>query len=302
MTLLGQNVNSYRDTSESQYYSNTSLFSETQLSSGFNTVYKNKSGGRRFSELLDRVSQVDPEMRVRFTSPHPKDFPDEVLQLINERPNICKQIHLPAQSGNNEVLKNMRRGYTIEAYIELVEKIRGLIPGIALTSDFIAGFCGETETAHQDTVDLMRNVRYHTVYCFPYSMRQKTHAYHRLSDDVPEVVKSSRHQELIKVYREEAEKLNQTEIGREHLVLIEGTSKRSSAAWAGRNDSGVKVIVPSTEIQFHDGCRQARPGDYIVTEIVSATSQVLHGVPLYGTTLQEFNRKPGLKENIACQT
>uniref|UniRef100_A0A3Q2C8C8 CDK5 regulatory subunit associated protein 1 n=1 Tax=Cyprinodon variegatus TaxID=28743 RepID=A0A3Q2C8C8_CYPVA len=124
VTLLGQNVNSYRDTSEQQFCGPEL----TKLSRGFDTVYRTKQGGLRFSDLLDQVSRIDPDMRIRFTSPHPKDFPDEVLQLIAERQNICKQIHLPAQSGSNQVLKAMRRGYTREAYLDLVDNIKRIIP------------------------------------------------------------------------------------------------------------------------------------------------------------------------------
>lgn len=121
ITLLGQNVNSYRDVSETNYQGlSVTKNDETQLVKGFKTVYKLKKGGLRFADLLDRVSQINPEIRIRFTSPHPKDFPDEVLHLIKERNNICKQIHLPAQSGNTRILDVMRRGYTREAYIELV--------------------------------------------------------------------------------------------------------------------------------------------------------------------------------------
>ncbi|KAK0047415.1 CDK5RAP1-like protein [Biomphalaria pfeifferi] len=173
VTLLGQNVNSYRDI--------TSGHSEdvTQLSTGFSTVYKPKLGGQRFAALLKAVAQINPEMRIRFTSPHPKDFPDEVLETILSYPNICKQIHLPAQSGNSQVLSAMGRGYTREAYLKLVENVRKILPDVGLSSDFIAGFCGETEEAHQDTLSLMDIVKYNYAFCFPYSMREKTRAYHR---------------------------------------------------------------------------------------------------------------------------
>ncbi|KAK7916143.1 hypothetical protein WMY93_011904 [Mugilogobius chulae] len=193
VTLLGQNVNSYRDTSEEQFCGSD----VTRLSRGFNTVYKAKKGGLRFSDLLDRVSQIDPDMRIRFTSPHPKDFPDEVLQLIAERANICKQIHLPAQSGSNQILKTMRRGYTREAYLELVENIKRVIPGVSLSSDFISGFCGETEEDHQQTLSLIRSVGYNIGFLFAYCMRKKTHAYHRLEDDVLPEVKQQRWQSAL---------------------------------------------------------------------------------------------------------
>ncbi|XP_066526676.1 CDK5 regulatory subunit-associated protein 1 isoform X2 [Hoplias malabaricus] len=219
VTLLGQNVNSYRDVSEAQF-SCSELGS--RLSRGFSTVYRAKQGGLRFTELLDRVSLVDPTMRIRFTSPHPKDFPDEVLQLIQERKNICKQIHLPAQSGSSRILQTMRRGYTREAYLELVDNIRKIIPGVSLSSDFITGFCGETEEDHQQTLSLLREVGYNIGFLFAYSMRKKTHAYHRLQDDIPAEVKQRRLEELISVFREEANKVNSTLIGSTQLVLVEG--------------------------------------------------------------------------------
>lgn len=167
MTLLGQNVNSYRDLS-----ADTARQQETQLVSGFKTVYKTKKGGLRFAELLERIAIAVPEMRIRFTSPHPKDFPDEVLTVMQRYPNICKNIHLPAQSGNSDVLERMRRGYTREAYLELVEHIRTVMPGIGLSSDFISGFCGETEEEFADTISLMERVKYHVAYVFAYSMRE----------------------------------------------------------------------------------------------------------------------------------
>lgn len=165
VTLLGQNVNSYRDLSQDT--SNV-----TSLAKGFKTVYKQKKGGLRFADLLDKIADISPELRVRFTSPHPKDFPDEVLHIVRDRPNVCKNLHLPAQSGSTQVLERMRRGYTREAYLELVEHISSLIPGVGLSSDFICGFCGETDEEFQDTLSLMRIVGYNTAYLFPYSMRE----------------------------------------------------------------------------------------------------------------------------------
>ncbi|XP_026547093.1 CDK5 regulatory subunit-associated protein 1 [Notechis scutatus] len=168
VTLLGQNVNSYRDNSEVQFHS----LASPELRQGFRTVYKAKKGGLRFAELLDRVAAVDPEMRIRFTSPHPKDFPDEVFEVMRERHNICKQVHLPAQSGSSRVLEAMKRGYTRESYLELVYHLRNYLPDATLTSDFIAGFCGETEADHLQTLSLLREVSYNFAYIFAYSQRQ----------------------------------------------------------------------------------------------------------------------------------
>lgn len=146
ITLLGQNVNSYRDTSKSlkqPHHGDGDCGNDkpnvTQLVSGFRTVYKAKTGGMRFAELLERVAMAVPDVRIRFTSPHPKDFPDEVLNVMKRYPNICRNIHLPIQSGNNAVLERMRRGYTREAYLDLVDHIRRIIPGVSFSSDFITG-------------------------------------------------------------------------------------------------------------------------------------------------------------------
>uniref|UniRef100_A0A096NUV4 Mitochondrial tRNA methylthiotransferase CDK5RAP1 n=1 Tax=Papio anubis TaxID=9555 RepID=A0A096NUV4_PAPAN len=286
VTLLGQNVNSFRDNSEVQFNNAVS----TNLSRGFTTNYKAKQGGLRFAHLLDQVSRVDPEMRIRFTSPHPKDFPDEVLQLIHERDNICKQIHLPAQSGSSRVLEAMRRGYSREAYVELVHHIRESIPGVSLSSDFIAGFCGETEEDHVQTVSLLREVQYNMGFLFAYSMRQKTRAYHRLKDDVPEEVKLRRLEELITVFREEATKANQISVGCTQLVLVEGPSKRSATDLCGRNDGNLKVIFPDAEMEDvnNPGLRvRAQPGDYVLVKITSASSQTLRGHVLCRTTLKD---------------
>lgn len=294
VTLLGQNVNSYCDTSEIQFHTRE----PTHLSRGFSTIYKNKHGGLRFACLLDQVSRIDPEMRIRFTSPHPKDFPDEVLQLIQERGNICKQIHLPAQSGSTAILEAMRRGYTRESYLELVERIRKIIPGVSLSSDFIAGFCGETEDDHLQTIALLRQVRYNVGYLFAYSMRKKTHAYHRLADSVPAVVKQRRLEELIAVFREEATKLNTELIGTDQIVLVEGASKRSKVELCGRNDGNIKVIFPNLVIPCDwssDMIVSIKPGDYISVQITSANSQSLKGIPICLTTLSKSTKVTELK-------
>ncbi|KAM9813802.1 mitochondrial tRNA methylthiotransferase CDK5RAP1 [Neosynchiropus ocellatus] len=267
VTLLGQNVNSYRDTSEEQFCGSD----PTKMSRGFKTVYRSKQGGLRFSDLLDSVSLIDPDMRIRFTSPHPKDFPDEVLQLIAERRNICNQIHLPAQSGSTQVLTAMRRGYSREAYLDLVHNIKRIIPDVSLSSDFISGFCGETEQDHQQTLSLIREVGYNIGFLFAYSMRAKTHASHRLQDDVPAEVKQRRLEECINLFREEAAKVNAALIGSTQLILVEGESKRSSRDLCGRTDGNMKVIFPK-----EDG-ESVGAGDYALVKIVSANSQSLRG-------------------------
>nr|XP_061814096.1 mitochondrial tRNA methylthiotransferase CDK5RAP1-like [Nerophis lumbriciformis] len=276
VTLLGQNVNSYRDTSEEQFCGAT----PTKLSRGFKTVYRPKLGGLRFSDLLDKVSQVNPNMRIRFTSPHPKDFPDEVLHLIAERKNICKQIHLPAQSGSSRVLKAMRRGYTRETYLELVQNIRNIIKDVSLSSDFISGFCGETEEDHQQTLSLIREVGYNIGFLFAYSMRKKTHAFHSLKDDVAPDVKQRRLEECISVFRKEAARVNATLIGSTQLVLVEGESKRSAKELCGRTDSNMRVIFPRKNVAVHSAesnMDAIMAGDFVLVKILSASSQSLRG-------------------------
>ncbi|XP_025763286.1 mitochondrial tRNA methylthiotransferase CDK5RAP1 isoform X3 [Oreochromis niloticus] len=276
VTLLGQNVNSYRDMSEEQFFGSDA----TKLSRGFKTIYQTKRGGLRFSDLLDQVSRIDPDVRIRFTSPHPKDFPDEVLHLIAERRNICKQIHLPAQSGSSRVLKAMRRGYTREAYLDLVRNIKQIIPDVSLSSDFISGFCGETEDDHQQTLSLIREVGYNVGFLFAYSMRKKTHAFHRLQDDIPVEVKQRRLEECITVFREEAERVNAALIGSTQLVLVEGESKRSAEDLCGRTDGNMKVIFPKEDVHVQPTAFSTVPisaGDYVLVKILSANSQSLRG-------------------------
>ncbi|RZF44191.1 hypothetical protein LSTR_LSTR003831 [Laodelphax striatellus] len=220
VTLLGQNVNSYRDTSVTTH----SMCSESNLAKGFGTVYKSRKGGLRFAELLDRVSRVNPELRIRFTSPHPKDFPDEVLHLIAERNNVCNNLHMPVQCGNNRVLEMMRRGYTREAYLDLIRNVRSIIPDVALSSDFICGFCSETEEEFQDTLQLIEEVKFTNAYLFAYSLRQKTPAHRKFKDDVEPSVKTRRLIEMSNLYRKIRTEENKKLHGQIHLVLVEGTS------------------------------------------------------------------------------
>lgn len=307
VTLLGQNVNSYRDTSQEQFCS----ADLTKLSRGFKTVYRTKRGGLRFSDLLDRVSQIDPDMRIRFTSPHPKDFPDEVLHLIAERGNICKQVHLPAQSGSSQVLEAMRRGYTREAYLDLVQNVKRIIPEVSLSSDFISGFCGETDEDHQQTLSLIREVGYNVGFLFAYSMRKKTQAFHRLQDDVPAEVKQRRLQECINVFREEAARVNTALIGSTQLVLVEGESKRSAKDLCGRTDGNMKVIFPKQDVAVQPAESNTAPisaGDYVLVKILSANSQSLRGEALSHSslrgTMMHYETLPShqLDEHVASDT
>eukprot|EP00108_Taenia_solium_P001705 TsM_000222000 transcript=TsM_000222000 gene=TsM_000222000 len=269
--LLGQNVNSYRDLSDGPI--SVGCTADT-LAPGFKTVYKQRVGGYRFINLLDAVSSVDSNMRIRFTSPHPKDFNLEVLQLIAERPNVCSQLHLPAQSGSSFVLERMQRGYTREAYLELVNHV-------AISSDFIAGFCGETEDDHNQTLALIDCVSYAYGFCFPFSLRSKTRAFYRLEDDVPAQIKARRHNELKAALRSAALRFNKSLIGSTELVLAESISKRSTTELAGRVDAGVKVIFP----KYLPDSSEIHIGDYVAVKIDSCTSQTLRGTPLRKTNI-----------------
>ncbi|XP_033098301.1 CDK5RAP1-like protein [Anneissia japonica] len=293
VTLLGQNVNSYRDVSEDVYYSSANEpASDNVTAKGFSTIYKPKLGGLRFADLLDKVSQVDENMRIRFTSPHPKDFPDQVLEVIRDRPNICNHLHLPAQSGNSDVLHRMRRGYTREAYLELVDHVRNVLPNVSLTSDFITGFCGETEQEHEDTLSLLQQVDYNYTFLFAYSMRQKTHAYHKMKDDVPEEVKKRRLDEMITIARESMTKVNEGYVGKEMLVLVEGKSRRSDDYLAGRIDANTKVIISDKMIPEFRGSSHLQPiniGDFIAVQITDSNSQVLKGTAAYHSSCSTFS-------------
>lgn len=288
VTLLGQNVNSYRDNTRE-------IESPVYTAPGFKTVYKPKKGGLSFSVLLQEIAQTVPDIRIRFTSPHPKDFSEDVLRVIRDHPNVCKNLHLPAQSGNNNVLERMRRGYTREAYLKLVDTIRTYLPEVGLSSDFICGFCGETDEEFHDTINLIDQVRYNVAFLFAYSMREKTTAHRRYKDDVPINVKTERLQRMVKAFRQGATELHDRYKGREELILIEGKSKRSDDYVFGRNDANIKVIVPIKILPLSLGTKQETkeiaPGDFVATYIEETNSQVLKGKPLYITNLQEFYAK-----------
>jgi len=249
ITLLGQNVNSYND------------------------------NGRRFAELMDRASRINPKMRIRFSTSHPKDFPDDLLHVINNRPNICNYIHIPAQSGNTQVLERMRRPYTREDYLKLIDKMRTIIPGASLSTDIIAGFCGETEDEHQDTLSLLEEVRYDLAYMFAYSERERTLANRKYKDDVPEEIKKRRLNEIIKLQMQIQEENNREEVGKRHLILVEGTSKRSDDQLCGRTDTNKMVVFDKEDY---------KPGEYVEVEITDSTSATLIGNPIRKTTLTEF--------------
>lgn len=258
---------------------------------GFKTIYKRKEGGRRFTELLDKVSLINPEMRIRFTSPHPKDFPTDLLHLIASRPNLCKSVHMPIQSGSNTVLERMRRGYTREAYLDLVAEMRRIIPDVWISSDFITGFCGETEAEHRDTVSLMEQVQYDTAFMFAYSMREKTHAHRRYLDDVDEKDKSRRLQEIVDTFHQQASIKNQGLIGTKQLVLIDSDRPKTKygveTKVSGKSDGGHKVFIQQDETEV------LKKGDYVEVEIKHATSASLTGRSLGLSSIAQFAQRRG---------
>ena len=173
-------------------------------SAGFSEMFKLRGGsGSRFADLMDMVSDAAPEIRFRFTSPHPKDFPDTILDVISSKANVCKQIHVPAQSGNTEMLYRMRRNHSREAYLELISHMKTKIPGVALSTDLMCGFCDETDAEFEDTISLLETVQYDLAFLFAYSMRERTHAHRRLQDSVPEDVKKARLIRMIDVFKQQ---------------------------------------------------------------------------------------------------
>lgn len=300
VTILGQNVNSYNDASVVE---DVEPEINWKLSEGFSSISKVKKMGLRFADLLDRLSTEFPEMRFRYTSPHPKDFPDALLYIMRDRYNICKNIHLPAQTGSTTVLERMRRGYTREAYLDLVQKIRSIIPDVGLSSDFICGFCGETEEEHKDTLSLVKVVGYDMAYMFAYSMREKTHAHRNYVDDVPNDVKQRRLTELIEAFRESTGKCFDSQIGSVQLVLVEGPNKRApDTELIGKSDKGHRVIftrMPIPDWVDNDGKRNPRVGDYVEVLILKSTRASLFGEALAITKLSSFYNIMH-EEAVAC--
>lgn len=277
ITLLGQNVNSYCDDN-----SNISSCSPQNAVSGFSSVYKTRKNGAMFVDLLAKVSEIAPNVRFRFTSPHPKDFPEALLYLIKSRNNICKQIHLPAQSGSSSVLERMRRGYTREAYLNLVNRIRDIIPDVTLSSDFISGFVSETENDHKETLDLIDTVGYDMAYMYAYSMRDKTMAHRRYIDDVPEEIKQRRLREVIDLFYSKLNSFTARFIGSRQLVLIDGPSKKDPIKLQGRTDGNKSVVL---ENSYDD----LKSGDYVEVNITGQSNATLIGKFVKKTSICGFS-------------
>lgn len=246
--LLGQNVDSY--------------------------YWKDSSSADRnvnFAGLLEMVAKISPQLRVRFSTSHPKDISDGVIYTMAMYDNICKHIHLPVQSGSNVMLEKMRRKYTREWYLERVAKIRSVIPDCGLTTDVIAGFCGETEQDHADTLSLMETVCFDGAFMFQYSERPGTLAARKYPDDVPAEVKTARLNEIIALQNRMSLKSNEREIGKRHLILVEGVSKRNRNELFGRASNNKVCVFPA---EGH------KVGDYVTVEVISCTSATLISRPV----------------------
>jgi tRNA-2-methylthio-N6-dimethylallyladenosine synthase len=221
-----------------------------------------------FASLLEMVALIDPRLRVRYSTSHPRDMSDDVLKVMAKHANICKHIHLPVQSGSSSVLKRMNRKYTREWYLDRISAINSILPGCAISTDIIAGFCGETEEEHQETLSLMREVGFDFSYMFKYSKRPGTGASRHLKDDVPEEVKTSRLNEIIALQNELSAVSKKADIGKTFEVLVEGTAKKPAGAMMGRT-SGNKVVVFQAS--------NVHPGDYVNVTITRSTSATLIG-------------------------
>jgi tRNA-2-methylthio-N6-dimethylallyladenosine synthase len=214
------------------------------------------------------VALIHPDLRIRFSTSHPKDMTDEVLEVMAKYENICNYIHLPVQSGNTEILHKMNRGYTREWYLDRIAAIRRIIPDCAISTDIIAGFCSETEEQHKDTISLMNEVKYDFAYMFKYSERPKTLAQRKYADDVPDEIKTQRLNEIIALQVQHSLESNKRAVGKVHKVLIEGFSKKSKEHYYGRNSQNAVIVFPKENY---------KPGDYVNVLVKDCTSATLLG-------------------------
>ena len=245
VSLLGQNVDSY-------LWKNPDNPTETV----------------NFAQLIELVALVAPDLRVRFSTSHPKDMSNGVLYSMAMYPNICTHIHLPVQSGSDRMLEKMNRKYTVAGYLERIEKIREIVPEAAVTTDIIAGFCSETEEDHRATLELMQKVRFDSAFMFQYSQRPGTKAARHFPDDVPPEVKTRRLNEIIELQSAISLERNRECVGQTYEVLIEGTSKRDSGSLFGRTSSNKVCVFPALG---------HRPGEYVSVRVESSTSATLLG-------------------------
>jgi len=242
VTLLGQNVNSY--------------------------YWKDAEKNMDFADLTAQIAQISPLLRVRYATSHPKDISDKLLFVMAKYPNVCHYIHLPVQSGSNAMLKKMNRVYSREYYLERIRKIKEILPDCAISTDIIAGFCGETEQDHQDTLALMKEVGYEYAFMFKYSVREGTKAADKFEDDIPEELKIKRLEEIIALQQQLSLESNKRDIGKTVIVLIEGVSKRSTEHLFGRNPQNKVCVFPKKNYKI---------GDYVEVKIMRCTAGTLIG-------------------------
>jgi tRNA-2-methylthio-N6-dimethylallyladenosine synthase len=254
VTLLGQNVDSYN------------------WNSPLTSLEENQNGNEvvTFAGLLEKVARISPELRVRFSTSHPKDITDEVLYTMKRYKNICKYIHLPVQSGSTRILQLMNRTYTREWYLSKVDRIKEIMPECSISADIIAGFCTEKEEDHRETLSVMEYSKYDYSYMFCYSERPGTLAEKRYADDVPEPVKKRRLQEIIEVQNRLSRDSNRKDMGKLYEVLIEGESKKNSADWKGRNSQNKVLVFPKADAGY-------KAGDYVMVKVNEYTQGTLLG-------------------------
>ncbi|AEV97567.1 tRNA (N6-isopentenyl adenosine(37)-C2)-methylthiotransferase MiaB [Niastella koreensis] len=267
VTLLGQNVDSYYWVPEN---SNGAQINGVSA----NSLPTNREGRGEaavtFANLLEMVALIDPLLRIRFSTSHPKDITDDVLFTMAKYENICKYIHLPVQSGSTRVLQLMNRTYTREWYMAKVDRIMEIMPDCGISSDIITGFCTETEEDHQDTLSIMRHSKYDMSYMFFYSERPGTLAARRYKDDVPEDVKKRRLDEVVKLQNAMSHESNLRDLGKTFKVLIEGNSKRSDQDWMGRSSQNKVIVFPKEQYQLNKG-------QYVMVKVTDCTVATLIG-------------------------
>jgi len=272
VTLLGQNVDSYYNASpnpsDGGAFKHSANSKNTSDSQGVVIPPLGGRGAVTFALLLEKVAQISPLLRVRFSTSHPKDITDDVLHTIVKYENICNYIHLPVQSGSSRVLQMMNRTYSREWYIAKVNRIRELIPDCGLSTDMITGFCTETEEDHQQSLSLMEYCKYDLAYMYFYSERPGTLAERRFTDDVPEAVKKRRLQEMISLHRIHSLQSMQRDVGKTFKVLVEGVSKKNEEELFGRSDQNKVVVFPKGNV---------KKGDYVQIKVESCTAGTLLG-------------------------
>ena len=257
VTLLGQNVDSY-------LWSGGGLKKE-------NLSSEQQAAATNFAQLLEKVALISPQLRVRFSTSHPKDMTDDVLHMVAKHTNICNYIHLPVQSGSSRILEMMNRGYTREWYLDRMAAIKRIIPNCGISTDIITGFCSETEEDHQQTISLMKEIKYDYAYMFSYSERPKTLAERKYKDDVAEAVKKRRLAEIIELQRLNSGIKTLLGIGQVHEVLVEGFSKKSNEMLMGRNSQNTVVVFPK---------QNYKKGDYVNILATTCTTSTLIGEPV----------------------